>query len=114
MRQVEVHDGLTQTLSQCADLVEAGRGGHHGKFLPANASHELTGSAHMALQGVSHPLQTGIPGGMTELIVVAFEVINIDHQHRDAPTMALSPRPLLCEGLIKVPSVEQTGQRIGA
>ncbi len=82
------------------------------ELLATVACHQVGAPPLRLLQQTGHLLQTLVPLGVTEVIVVGLELIHIDHQHRQQVLMAARPLPFPLHGEIPVAAVGDAGQRV--
>jgi hypothetical protein len=83
----------------------------HGKFVAAEARHELVG-AQFRTEAPGHRPEQQIPDGMAECVVDPFEVVEVYTERRHAAAMACDADEHLLHALAEEHPVRQAGQRV--
>src|SRR5690242_1541564 len=111
VRYAERLDVLSELFGAMHNRIARSLGHHQDKLLAAVTADEVF-AARRRQQVPAHCAQHGVAGGVTESVVEALEVIDVDHHHPEraaaAPRAALFP----AEGLLQVAPVVQASQPV--
>ncbi len=105
-----LHSGK-QALAGVLRLLARGVGQNHDELVAPVSSHRV-GLAEYALQELRELDQKTISLQMPEALVHGAEVVQIEHQGRERLPGAGGSLGLGEEGMVQIPTVEETGQRI--
>jgi len=83
-----------------------------GELLAAVAGDEVTASGRAPQRRGDEP-QELVAGCVAVQVVVALEVVDIDHGEAERPALLRGQLPFLVQGLLEAPPVGQPGQRVG-
>ena len=104
---------FAQALANVATFLGVDAGQQDHELFAAVAGHAVLGTQLVA-QGVCHQAQGIVAGQVTVLVVVGFEVVDIQHQQGQLLATACGPRPFVGEDFIEVAAVTQASQCVGA
>ena len=83
----------------------------HHEFLATQATEHIRAAQAMA-DALAHGLQHPVAHGMTVLVVDPFEMVDVEHDHRQFTATALDPGHFGGQALLEIATVVDTGQRI--
>jgi len=102
---------LAQALSEFLGAHTVGFGEDEREFFSPIAGDSVGGATHL-FQQPREFLQHYIALGMTIRVIVHFEAVNIDHQHREGTTIAISTGDLLGQTFLQGTVIVQLRQSI--
>ncbi|MNZ21846.1 hypothetical protein D3C78_389280 [compost metagenome] len=92
--------------------VVVGIGQDHRHFLTPVACQQVARAADAGREQGSHLLQAGVASRMPIGVVVAFEMVDIDHQQSQRGAVSMGRADFLGQRLVKAAPVGKPGQRI--
>src|SRR5580658_1915009 len=105
-------DGLTQLLGQLRHIIRGHVAKDQAELLTTVARSNIQRPAREFLNHRTDAAQREIAGLVTERIVVALEVIHIDHAYGDGAALAQRTEPYAPQMLVESATVQQPGQAV--
>ncbi len=89
-------------------------GQEHGELFAADPGGDVVGPAGASGKRLGEGSQDAIAAGMTVAVVVALEMIGIDHEEGDGSGLPAGLGPGPCERFLEGAPVRQAGERVRA
>ena len=105
-------NGRTQLFSDGLRLLARDLVQNNGQFLAAIARRKIEWAARKTIDELCNVAQTLVAGLMTVVIVVVFEIIEIDHQHGKRRPVAQTLLPDPQQVLVERTSITQSRQSV--
>ena len=83
----------------------------HHEFLTAQTAEHI-GAPQPVANAFAHRLQNPIAHGMPVLVVDAFEVVDVEHDHRQLAAATLDPSHFSGQAFLEITAVMNAGQRV--
>lgn len=108
----QVFHGAPDGLGHLSGAPGLGIGQQQREFFATQPCGHVKRTPQRAPEGLRHQLQTAVSRRVAEVIIVPFELIDIDHEQRDGQRLAPGAPPFCLKRAPEGASVRELGERV--